>query len=430
MKTPTSLLLAASIGAIPPALALPVPKSHIGVAGIDFQGLVEANQGHTSNVTYQPYGRDEISSGWTNVKPTFQAIGERYEDRYVLMYAGDYRRYQQDSADDYTDHFLRFTGDWRYGKMHGLTLDLMDNIGHEARGRETTEGFLPGQFEQFGVNQPLKTNYFSGEVRYRYGSPEGDGHIETALLYKQLRYRDLGAERAADADFYDYIRNQEWHEPSLIVELFDLYRKEARFRYSFITNQRRYEINSLKDSDEYFLLYGIQSQMTGKTHIDANISWLYKTFINNPDSTDFNGLNWNIKLQWKPLEQSEFLLHSDQHIKDPSEVGGYILVSEYGLAWTHHWWVDRFSTTVDYAYHTESYKKQTNNRKDTQGLLSLSASYDFRPSVNFEIKYQIDTLRSNKDTDAFYIGPHDERRIDRTLGYDNQLIMLTARVQI
>lgn len=135
-------------------------------------------------------------------------------------------------------------------------------------------------------------------------------------------------------------------------------------------------------------------------------------------------------MEWKPLQQSAVALHSAQRIKDPSEAGGYILVTENGLSWTHHWWVDRFSTTVDYTYVMEDYQKQANNRKDRDGLVTLSASYDFRPSINFELKYQMDTLRSNKKTDSFLIGPNYDRPVDRTLGYDNQLIMLTARVQI
>jgi hypothetical protein len=50
--------------------------------------------------------------------------------------------------------------------------------------------------------------------------------------------------------------------------------------------------------------------------------------------------------------------------------------------------------------------------------------------VNFAIKYQLDTLNSNKDTDSFYIGPNDNQEVIRTLGYDNSMIMLTAKVQI
>lgn len=431
MKTPTNLLLVAGIAALPSAAwALPVPKSHIGVAGIDFQGQVGLNYGQDSNVTHQPWSQNEISSTWQSVNPMFRAIGERHEDRYQLMYSGDYRSYNQSSADNYADHFFSFSGNWRFGQMQGFKLDVQETLGHEQRGRDTTEGFLPNQFREFGVTSPLRTRLFNAVGRYSYGAPEGRGQLETALSYKQLRFSDLGTVAAADDDFYQYVRDQEWHEPGLVVELFDLYSKQTRFRYSAITNLRRYELHPVKDNNEYYLLYGVKSQLTGKTSIDANVSWLYKTFINNPGSAAFSGLNWNIKGVWKPLKQSEVSLHSEQRIKDPSEVGGYILVTEYGLAWTHHWWVDRFSTTVDYAYHTEDYKNQANHRKDREGLLTLSASYDFRPSINFEIKYQIDTLKSNKDTDAFYIGPNYEREVERTLGYDNQMIMLTARVQI
>lgn len=431
MKTPTSrALLIAGLAAMPAAWALPVPKSHIGVAGIDFQSQVAVDYGQVSNVTYQPWAKNEISAPFYHVSPLLRAIGERYEDRYLLMYSGDYRTYTQDSADNYANHFLRFNGLWRYGQMHGLSLDVQDTLGHEERGRGISEGFLPQQFRAFGIDKPLKTRFLSNELRYSYGAPEGRGKVETALLYKQLRFTRLDDVHNADADFYQYIRDQEWHEPSLVVELFDMYSKKNRFRYSFITNQRRYETSSLKDSNEYYLLYGYKGQITGKTSIDANVSWLYKQFINEPDAHDFNGLNWDIKMEWKPLQQSAVALHSAQRIKDPSEVGGYILVTENGLSWTHHWWVDRFSTTVDYTYVMEDYKKQANNRKDRDGVVTLSASYDFRPSINFELKYQMDTLRSNKKTDSFFIGPNYDREVDRTLGYDNQLIMLTARVQI
>lgn len=430
MKTPTSALLLAGLAIIPSAWALPTPKSHVGVAGIDFQSQVGVDTGQVSNVTYQPWSRNEISSTFYNVSPLLRAIGERNEDRYLLMYSGDYRAYTQDSADNYANHFFRFTGQWRYGQMHGLSLDVQDTLGHENRGRGITEGFLPEQFTAFGIDKPLNTRFLSNELRYSFGAPEGRGKVETALLYKQLRFTKLGDVNEADRDFYQYIRDQEWHEPSLVVELFDMYSKKSRFRYSFITNQRRYETSSLKDSNEYYLLYGYKAQVTGKTSVDANVSWLYKQFINEPDAQDFSGLNWDIKLEWKPLQQSSIAFHSAQRIKDPSEVGGYILVTDNGLGWTHHWWVDRFSTTVDYAYVTEDYKKQVNNRKDRNGILTLSTSYDFRPSINFELKYQIDTLHSNKKTDAFFIGPNFDREVDRTLGYDNQLIMLTARVQI
>ena len=105
-------------------------------------------------------------------------------------------------------------------------------------------------------------------------------------------------------------------------------------------------------------------------------------------------------------------------------------MTEYGISYQHFWLGNRFSTLLDYSYTTEDYKKQNKDRHDKNGVFSVTMSYDYTPSVNFEIKYQLDTLNSNKDTDSFYIGPDDSKEVIRTLGYDNSMIMLKAKVQI
>lgn len=415
---------------IPAAHADLQSKPHTGIAGIDFESQVGYDVGYNDNVTWQRDDGNKMASGYQRLTPIFKAIGERYEDRYLLMYSGDYRQYTSDSADNRSDHFFMFNGNWRFGQMHGLSLDVDETLGHEDRGKDTTEGFLPSQFQEFGINEPIATRFFNSEARYSYGAPEGRGKVEVALQHKQLRFRDLDSIHDADIDFYNYMLDQEWHENSLVAELFDQKAKTLRYRYSFITNQRRYELNPQKDSNEYYLLVGMKNKLTGKTEINANVAWLYKDFINNPQSQSFSGLNWNIDADWKPLEQIKFNLHSSQRIKDPTDAGGYILVTTNGLAYEHHWWVDRFSTILDYSYITESYKNQSDGRQDKKNLLSLTFNYDFRPSINFKLKFQWDTMHSNKKTDAFFIGPNDDREVDRTLGYDDSAIIFMTQVQI
>lgn len=406
------------------------PKQHIGVAGLDFESQVGYDVGYNDNVTWQRDDGNKIASGYQRLTPIVRAMGRRYEDSYMLMYSGDYRQYQADSADNRSDHFLMFNGKWRFGQMHGLSLDLDETLGHEDRGKDTSEGFLPEQFRDFGINDPIATRFINSEVRYSYGAPEGRGKVEVALQHKQLRFRDLSSIQNTDIDFYNYMLDQEWHENSLVAELFDQKAKTLRYRYSFITNQRRYELNPMKDSNEYYLVAGMKNQLTGKTSINANIAWLYKDFINNPNAQSFSGLNWNIDADWQPLEQSKVSLHSAQRIKDPTDSGGYILVSTNGVGYEHHWWADRFSTLLDYSHITESYKNQSSGRRDKKNLLSLTFNYDFRPSVNFKLKLQWDTLHSNKKTDAFFIGPDNDREVDRTLGYDDSAIIFMTQVQI
>ncbi len=110
-----------------------MPKSHIGIAGIDFQSQVGLDYGHENNVTYQAYDQDAVSSDFQSVRPMIKAVGARYQDQYLLMYSGDYRRYDRDSADNYTDHFFRFNGAWRYGLKHGLTLSLEEILSGTRR---------------------------------------------------------------------------------------------------------------------------------------------------------------------------------------------------------------------------------------------------------------------------------------------------------
>ncbi|MCV5605253.1 capsular biosynthesis protein, partial [Escherichia coli] len=70
-------------------------------------------------------------------------------------------------------------------------------------------------------------------------------------------------------DFERYMAEQEWQENTAIVELFDQVSHVSRFRYTLQTNLRRYPANPRKDSDEFFLITGVMSQLTGKTRIDA-----------------------------------------------------------------------------------------------------------------------------------------------------------------
>ncbi|MRS13620.1 capsular biosynthesis protein [Enterobacteriaceae bacterium RIT691] len=406
------------------------PKQHIGVAGLDFESQVGYDVGYNDNVTWQHDENRASATNYQRLTPSLSVSGKRYEDQYLLAYTGDYRQYQSDSADNRSDHTFLLAGNWRLGQMHGVEVNLYDALGHEDRGKDSSEGFTPEQFQEFGINKPIATHFTSGQVRYTYGAPEGRGHASVALQHTQLRYRDLNTIHDTDVDFYNYMLDQEWHTNSLIAEIFDQKAKNLRYRYSFITNQRRYELNPLKDSNEYYFAVTMRNHFTSQIEVNAYLAWLYKGFLNNPDSSPFSGLNWDVDSTWTPLKQIKVNLHSSKTIKDPSDSGGYTQVMTNGLSYEHHWWVDRFSTIVDYSHITESYKNESDGRRDKKNLLSLTFNYDFRPSINFKLKLQWDTLHSNKKTDVFFIGPDNDREVDRTLGYDDSAIIFMTQVQI
>jgi hypothetical protein len=65
-----------------------------------------------------------------------------------------------------------FNGKWRFGKMHGLSLDLDETLGHEERGQDTTEGFLPEQFKEFGIKN-LSAPVFQQRATLQLWRPGG-----------------------------------------------------------------------------------------------------------------------------------------------------------------------------------------------------------------------------------------------------------------
>ncbi|MEZ9565605.1 outer membrane beta-barrel protein [Vibrio artabrorum] len=406
------------------------PKSHITVAGIDVQSRVGVEYGQDSNVTYQVNPMNEMDSAYTTLTPYLRAVGERGQDRYLLVYSGEYSRYDNASDDDYTDHFLMFQSSLRFGLKHSLNWFIQQDWGHEERGTELTEGFNPTQFNAFGVKTPLQNKFFNSELRYSYGALEGRGKLDFAWQIKDITYDKLDEIQGADSDFYHYVKEQEWQENTLTAELFDQYSSRTRFRYSLISNLRKYETNPAKDSAENYALVGFKSHRTGKLTLEADVAWLYKRFMNNSQAQSFSGLNWDANMNWQPVKHSEWSLYGWRRVKDPTEEGGYILHTKVGVSWKHHWWVERFSTKLDYGREVDDYRIQQNDRKDDLDVASVTLGYDFRPSIRLELNYQFARKRSNSDDVKFFINDSSKRSVKRHLGYDKSTIGLTLKVQI
>ncbi|MGF1749688.1 MULTISPECIES: outer membrane beta-barrel protein [Vibrio] len=434
MKRRTSLLsigAAAFLGLTSNACyAELTPKSHIGVAGIDVQSQVGVEYGHDSNVTYQVNPTNAIDSDYAKVTPYVRAVGERGEDRYVFVYSGDYARYQNATDEDYSDHFLMLQSSWRFGLKHGLEWFIQQDWGHQERGTELTEGLSPTQLSVFGVTTPLQNQFLNSEIRYSYGAPEGRGKLDLAWQIKDLTFDKLEDIRATDSDFYRYVKEQEWQENTITAELFDQYSSRTRFRYSLISNLRKYDVNPAKNSNEHYALIGLKSHRTGKLTVEADVAWLYKRFPNNSQAQSFSGLNWDANINWKPVKHSEWSLYGWRRVKDPTEEGGYILHTKMGVSWKHHWWAERFSTTFDYGREADNYQIQQNDRKDDLDIASVTLGYDFRPSIRLELNYQFAHKRSNYDEVVFFIGDGSQRPVIRQLGYDKNTIGLTLKVQI
>ena len=121
------------------------------------------------------------------------------------------------------------------------------------------------------------------------GRLEGRGKLDVAWQIKDITFDNLDDVQGADSDFYHYVKEQEWQENTITAELFDQYSSRTRFRYSLISNLRKYETNPGKNSTEHYALVGLKSHRTGKLIVEADVAWLYKRFPNNSEAQSFSG---------------------------------------------------------------------------------------------------------------------------------------------
>ncbi|OCH37009.1 outer membrane beta-barrel protein [Aliivibrio fischeri] len=407
------------------------PKPHIGPAGVEYQSNVAVDYGYDDNVNYQSDHTPHVQSDFFNVKPFVQLKGVHNADVYTLQYTGDYRQYQENNtSDDYYDHHIAFIGSWKKGLNNDLLFTIENTIGHENRGEGLIDGLSAEQFQKYGITDVLETNMFHTELRYSIDKQDSIGKLSFAVQYKDFTYDDRTSNFTSGSiyNFNQYIEDQEWDQTTFTIELFDQASSRTRFRYSIVSNLRHYKINNLKDTNETFFIAGIKTIRTGKTTIDANIAWLYKDFPNNPDSENFGGLNWDIDIKWSPVRHSSFHFYTDQSVEDPTEVGGYVLNTEYGTNWEHFWWSSRLSTTLGYRYKTSADKEKSSDKVETKTEALAKITYKFRPSIQFELSYQQLVNESNKEFDDFTI--NSVETVTQTLGYDKSLIMFTTKVQI
>lgn len=427
------------------AYAYLTPKPHIGPAGIEFQSNVDLDYGHDDNVNFQSDKTTQVESDFFNVKPFIQLKGVRGADVYTLQYSGDYRQYQENAtSDDYDDHSIKFIGSWKKGASNDLLFTIENKFGHENRGEGLTDGFTTydtdtqgensGSFEKYGIDHVLKTNTFNTSLRYSLDKQDSIGKLSVAVQYKKFSYDDRPTTTGNhDTDGFNlYVKDQNWDQTAFVLELFNQASSRTRFRYSIITNLRSYDENSLKNTNETFFIAGIKTQQTGKTTIDANVAWLYKTFPNQPDYQKFSGLNWDINLAWRPVKHSTFHLFTNQNVEDPTEIGGYVLNTTYGTRWEHFWWSNRLSTNLGFNYKTSADKNKDDDKVTTDTDAIVALKYKFRPSILFELSYQQLISKSNKDSDDFTIPDMKGglTSVTQQVGYNKAIIMFTTKVQI
>ena len=207
----------------------------------------------------------KIGSSYQSIKPIVKAIGERYEDRYLLMYSGDYRNYANDSADNRNNHFSCSMVNGASAACTGSRWTLMRRWVTKNAVR-TRPKVLPEQFKEFGINKPIGTRFSTASYATAMVPRRDAAKLKSRCCISSCAFATSKALKPP-ATTLTTTCTTEWNENSPVAELFDQKAKTLRYRYSFITNQRRYELNPLKDSNEYYLLFGMKTDCRAKPRL-------------------------------------------------------------------------------------------------------------------------------------------------------------------
>lgn len=403
-----------------PGMAQTEPQAvmHTGPWGMQIQTRLDSEYGYNSNVTAQRDPALAIGSSYYGLAPDIRLSGQRGQDRYALSYHGDYRAYTASQADSYYDQRWALNSRWRYGLRHALALNASLDQSHDARGEELTEGFSQSQLERFGVTREMPFQLDDTELRYSYGAPDARGKLELALQQKNKRYQALST---YTPDFAVYVDEKNWRENTLIAELFDQASRVSRFRYTLQTNQRHYRALPRNDTNDYFAWFGVRSQLTGKTKADVNIGWLHKTFAAG-ESRTFDGLNWDVRVDWMPVSASQLSVISWQRSVDPDSSGVYVNQRRYALGWTYHW-TPSLALLADYRFTREKY--QGKPRSDSFRDFSVGMEYRLRPSILLSLNYLRSSHSTTNPTDPLFIG---NRFVARNIGYDRNSAALAVKI--
>ena len=410
------------------------PKYHPAALGSEFASEVDLGYGYVDNVHYQadslPHSGGHAS--FIHLSPKLIWLSEHNSDQYRLSYHGDYRNYQQSdqqmSNDSYDHHDFQFDGHWLGGIKHHFNLSLKESLQSQARGQGLTEGFSEQQFIQLGIDSELASHYSEQSFEYIYGSDEGQGKLSIALINQAFRFKQ---QSDYDTDFQQYMREAQWNNYQLNIELLDQYRSDTRMSYFIRLAHREYMAQEEKNSNKMSIGVGyINGDYFSDLTISSELLYLRQQFPDLVNAKTFNGINWTVSALWDIVDYSSLELYTKNISHDPSGAGGYIISTYWGGIWNHDWIVDTFSSQVEYTYEHANHEVLNRDRNDRYHSAKLALIYKFNPSVALELNYQYRRMISNKKYQDLYLGIFSQRRIVRTLGYDQRLLQLLLKVKI
>jgi hypothetical protein len=250
------------------------------------------------------------------------------QQRYALLYEGQYGYNFENSADNYADHNLSGVAQFQIGSRGKVDFAAATKKGHRDRGSYQTDGLDPTS--PFFPAEPDKFDNNVWGARVRYGADGNRGRLRFGIGGTRFDYVN-NRERTR---FYDY----ETLSGSAGLSL--LFHQRTAIVLDAVFTDVNFETGlpgepSRKSEDWRFLL-GLTWEATAKTVGSARVGVQQRRFDDRTRETTSNP-SWEIDVRWSPREYSHFDFATSRRNEETFADGAFIDTSTYSVTWTHEW---------------------------------------------------------------------------------------------
>lgn len=350
------------------------------VGGFEFEPTVTAALQYDDNVARTP---SDAEDSWASlITPEFKLINDYGGNLVQLGYRLSRGDYLSTDADDFTDHLITGDIDYAINNRHQVAFHGEYHDGHDPRGT----AYSIGRGEQLTEVDTFKNSEIG--LTYRYGAESADAGLELGIQQRDIDY---------DGDTQAFLvrdRDLQLLQATLFYKVAPNTDVLLDVSHNIIEYDVDIEPGNPLDSDETRALVGVRWVSSAATTGYAKIGYQEKEFDSSARES-FNGVDWAVGVEWTPVDRTLLSLSTQRDTNETNGEGNFIESKRYRFGWRHEW-LERLSTRAGIEYRDDTYERAVNVREDEVLELRLSAQYQFRRWIGFELAYQFDERQSNR----------------------------------
>ncbi|WP_415893555.1 outer membrane beta-barrel protein [Neptuniibacter sp. PT8_73] len=366
--------LLASYMAATPSFAIDPAPAKLGPLQVIPQLNVQV--GHDDNI----YSTDsnKVDSVITVVNPSVQAVLEKGLNVYSLNYALKHGNYENDSADNYTDHDLSAQAYLDFNIRNRLELLARYLKAHEERGSGLNQGA-----NATANDAPIEYDVTTLSAKYGFGALEAKGRIEVAAELSDREYSNFRSQTAAKDRKNSKVTGTFYYRvmPKTSL-LFEIEHEEIDYDLASVT----------LDSSETEYLVGATWDATAKTTGIFKVGYAEKDF-DSASREDDDGISWELAVNWAPKTYSVVSFVTSREEEETDGTGNYIDTTSWNLGWEHDWG-NRILSRVSYGQSDSDYV--SSSRSDESENYGVGVTYQLQRWLDLGLDYSYSDRTSNQ----------------------------------